>query len=651
MAQPRGADGRFVSLGSLGVTITGDAVQFEKMLAGASKAIQATAAGFERVGAGFSKVLYAPIAAFAGLSVKTATGFEDAMTKSLSVISGVTGKLKGELGKAALNTDDPQKAAEALEVYGRAGYNAEQTLKAFGGAVNFAKANSISFEESISILTKAQTSLGLRSDDATKNMKNQTKLSDMLTQASLQSGASVEQLAKALENRGRTGVKHDANIQKGLELLRAYAHGNLQAGITAKIADERAQSFSEQLQDLKAAIFGVENEVGAMLIPYLKILAGYIRQGITYWKGLSEETKKTAVFIALVVAAIGPFLIGLSYAISLISFASLTFAAWAVAGVAIMAMLALVGDAILQLTGKGNLGLLDMVENFRVGGTKISTWFTAAFLLIWEAWDEVSLKIIVAWKTVVLSVLDLAGEMYRGLVSGAKYAVEAWLKFKHAIHAITTDEFTTQWDAVQKDFNSKIDTSLGAAEARYREYYKSIEDMTKENADRAAYFDGVIQKKFEDDQIAKRQEMEKNRTAGISGGEKVRINEALKAVSLAANTATGPAKGFLLGAQQSLGQASGSGGPGAADLKIPGLNLPAADFSQGAQNLGGKTSGGNGGEAMVVASLRRFQISGPGGLAHAGSKQQEVTDKGVAGKLDVLINETRNQVKTAIMGE
>lgn len=74
-------------------------------------------------------------------------------------------------------------------------------------------------------------------------------------------------------------------------------------------AEKKFKSFSSQLQITKNHVVLVAGEIGEQLVPYLTETQELIKDGLRVWERLSDETKQTAVSIALVTAAAGPALL------------------------------------------------------------------------------------------------------------------------------------------------------------------------------------------------------------------------------------------------------------------------------------------------------------------------------------------------------
>jgi hypothetical protein len=604
------------------------------------KEVNSARSRIESAGKTLSTFLTAPLVAFAGLSVKSFTTFENSMTKSLSVMRGVTGKLKGELEKAALDTDDPVAAARSLEVFARAGFNAQQSVKSLGVATNFAKANGLEFEEATKTLTNAQTILGLRSKNSVVELKNMTHLSDLLTRASLSSGASVEELAKVL-----SGGRVAGGPQRVLLLVSALREAQRStgtAGTTFKIMEQRSKTFSEQLQDLRAAVFGLQVEVGRILVPYLRQAVDVVKAGVTWFQGLSKTTKEWVVWIAAAVASLGPLLLFLTGVVVMIKTVAAFVAAaavgwglWVAAILAVVGVVVLLTDAILELFGRSSLGLTKWIGEFRVGGKKISTWITAAFLVIEQELVQVSRFWTEVWLDMNEFVAGVADDVKSLWTKTWKFLVEKFLEFQYAIGLINADELKAGFDKAAADFAASVASSTAEAAKRQQEYYAELDKLAKESTERRAALEEAIQRTFAENPTT---------GAGVPAKTpsptevKTKATFALKALGAAAPGITGPAAVMLRGAMQSLANLTG-GGP--AETGIPGINLPdfeAPKVGKISRDVGKKERQG---QDFLVTSLNRFKLGGPGGLGRA--VKQQVQAPGIESRLDTLIEQGKKR--------
>ncbi|KKN23031.1 hypothetical protein LCGC14_0909020 [marine sediment metagenome] len=139
-------------------------------------------------------------------------------------------------------------------------------------------------------------------------------------------GLTKPEIKKALSNLG-----FEALAQKSLapliglsETMKDYEKQIISAGgATKEVADKQMKSFSNQLKILKNQLTVVRIGIGETLAPMITKLSGYIKDGISYWRKLSLEVKRTAVIISVVAAAIGPLLIAFGSLIRIVGFSVL----------------------------------------------------------------------------------------------------------------------------------------------------------------------------------------------------------------------------------------------------------------------------------------------------------------------------------------
>jgi hypothetical protein len=228
------------------------------------------------------------------------------------------------------------------------------------------------------------------------------------------------------DNNKFTNMMRDTDSKLGKLAFRATQWGRaMTLGITApllalglaavrSVKGVQAALLTRDLNLLARDVRLLGADFGKYLIPPLRMVVQWVRIGIQWIRSLSEEKKKWVVIIGAVAAAMGPllFILGsLAPAISLLvsGFVGLftviapglvavgTFALYWGSIAAITAVvvvgLGLVADGLLNLFGIGNLGLIEMVNNFKVAGISIGSIMQLGWLEVFKGWEEVRFKI------------------------------------------------------------------------------------------------------------------------------------------------------------------------------------------------------------------------------------------------------------------
>jgi len=171
--------------------------------------------------------------AVAGLSLwglKLAAGFDDAMTKSLAIQTGITEDMRSRMEKTArevarTTTFSANEAAEAYFFLASAGLAAEAQLAALPRVAAFAQAGNFDLAKATDLLTDAQSALGLTvRDDAVKNLENMNRVSDVLVKANSLSNATVREFSESLTGGGAAALRSfNKDVEEGVAVLAAYA--------------------------------------------------------------------------------------------------------------------------------------------------------------------------------------------------------------------------------------------------------------------------------------------------------------------------------------------------------------------------------------------------------------------------------------------
>lgn len=284
------------SLGNLYVRLSVNPQQF---LSGMSAA-RGSVAGMSSSLMGLTKVVTGSLTAMAAVSavaVNEFAKFDKAMTNSLSIMEGVNAGMRASLEETAkaLSLTTNKSAAELAEGYfflASAGYDAAQSMKALPVVAKMATAGTMSMTDATNQLVNAQAALGLTSEDAAENMRQMTRIADVLAKADMEATGTIEEFADALTNKAAAAMRQwGISVEEGVAVLAAFA----QQGLRGKAAGEAfnqltrdlmtaALKKAEMFRKLKVDVFDANNE--------LRYLPDILLDMEKAFNGASDATKR-----------------------------------------------------------------------------------------------------------------------------------------------------------------------------------------------------------------------------------------------------------------------------------------------------------------------------------------------------------------------
>lgn len=216
-------------------------------------------------------------AAVLGASLYVAQDFEKHMTASLAIMGDVTQSQRARMEEAArsiakVTTFSANDAADAYFYLAGAGYDAEQSISALPVVARFAAAGNMDLEKSTELLMNAQTSMNLKVDDATQNMENMTRVSDVLTAAQIESTATLEQMSEALINKAAPALRLvNKDIEEGAAVLMVMANQGVKGraagtglAIVLRELQTKAIKNKDAWKELGVAAFDAEGNMRNM---------------------------------------------------------------------------------------------------------------------------------------------------------------------------------------------------------------------------------------------------------------------------------------------------------------------------------------------------------------------------------------------------
>jgi TP901 family phage tail tape measure protein len=255
------------------VMIAGDARDLQK-------ATRQGVSGFDLLaGAAIAatKIIASAATAIAGFSIREFAKFDDAMTKSTAIMGDLSDAMRKDMSDAARSvaTSTSFSASEAAEAFfflASAGLTAEQSISALPKVAQFAQAGQFDLALATDLLTDAQTALGLSSTDATENLANMVRVSDVLVKANTVANASVQEFSEALTEKAGNAMRMlGMDIEEGVALLAVFAERGIKgtkAGTLLNTTLEGLTRTARENADAYAAmgvsVFDVDGELRNM---------------------------------------------------------------------------------------------------------------------------------------------------------------------------------------------------------------------------------------------------------------------------------------------------------------------------------------------------------------------------------------------------
>ena len=211
-------------IGSLVVNVLGNTAGLNAAMS-RSKKIMAKFSGVAR-GAG---VAMGAMGAAAVALARNFDSLEQAMNKSLAIMRDVTPHMRKDMTDAAIAVARQTKfsadqAAEAYFFLASAGMNAKQSLDALPVVANFAQAGAFDLSTATDLATDALSAMGLKSDDAAENLRNLTKVTDVLIKANSLANATAQQFSESLTTKAAAALRLvNKEIEEGLAVLAVFA--------------------------------------------------------------------------------------------------------------------------------------------------------------------------------------------------------------------------------------------------------------------------------------------------------------------------------------------------------------------------------------------------------------------------------------------
>lgn len=206
---------------------------------------------FAKVGAGAVAGALLAIGKGVAESVQAFTSFEDKLTQSVAIMDTTVAQQErmAQVARqvATETTISAEASAEAFFFLASAGLDAEQSIQALPQVAKFAQAGMFDMATATDLATDAQSALGLTVDDATANLENLTKVTDVLVKANTLANATVQQFSEALTNKAGAALKVvGKDIEEGVAVLSAFADRGVKGA-------EAGEKLNQVLRDIPRA--------------------------------------------------------------------------------------------------------------------------------------------------------------------------------------------------------------------------------------------------------------------------------------------------------------------------------------------------------------------------------------------------------------
>lgn len=218
-----------MNLGSMFVNLRANTAQFHSGMAKAEASAKASVTRISGLMKRMGMVVGAGMAAMSAISIKAFGDFDDAVTQSTAIMGNMSASLRAEMEMTA-RTIAKQTVTTATELgkayyfLASAGLNAKQSIAALNAVEKFSVAGMFDMSLATDLLTDAQSALGLTVKDSAQNMKNMTRVSDVLVKANTLANASVQQFAEALTTKSAAALrKMNKEVEEGIAVLAAFA--------------------------------------------------------------------------------------------------------------------------------------------------------------------------------------------------------------------------------------------------------------------------------------------------------------------------------------------------------------------------------------------------------------------------------------------
>lgn len=594
-------------LGDLLIRLVGDSTGFDKMLANAEGKLTKLSQRFVSVGTKLTAAFTVPLVGIGLAAIKAAADAEQVRGKFAVVFSDVASQ-----AEAMANTLDKsfgfssiasrELLANTGDLLAGFGFTQRQSLELSGAVQKLAS----DLAEFTDIEGGAERASRLLTKGLLGEREGLKALGIAINENSDEFKAALKQVERMT---GATGTQ--AKALATLALITTQSKNAI--GAFAR----ESGSFSGQMRLLRADVADVAVEIGEVLLPAAKTILGVVRRSIAFWRGLSDETKRWAVGVAVLVAAIGPLLIALGLLIPIVVTGVVIFlkiaavlAAVAAGALLLGAQIAILDELFVQISGTTRESLLDMALNFKIFGVRVRTFLQVAWLGILKGWEFIKfqiqrgiLELRVAFGTFAQSLEDSLTEALASIGRSVINLIAQFTPLLQIIKLVAPEKVEAALQAVSRALVKTTFPVVGLAKGAA---------LTRTEADAQARKLAERQRRIQEELSGKISDAFKK--------EPIQVPEFLKNI----------AAGFR-------------------DLfkKVPeGTKKEIDAQAKRTKAIREESIAEN---AFKQISLRRFALEGPGGLARQTEKKQSTEDKGANEKLGEIIGIMKGTPRVAVL--
>jgi TP901 family phage tail tape measure protein len=172
-----------------------------------------------------------------GASVDEYSKFNLALTESTSIMEvnkAQTKQMKDQVFElASKGPQAPKDLAQAYYFLASAGMKADAAISALPAVQAFATAGAFSMQKATSLASNALSAMGMKSENAVTNLKNLTRVTDVLVRANILADGTTEQFGQSLTKQAGAALRsYGKSIEEGVAVLAVMADQG-DRGVTA----------------------------------------------------------------------------------------------------------------------------------------------------------------------------------------------------------------------------------------------------------------------------------------------------------------------------------------------------------------------------------------------------------------------------------
>lgn len=241
-----------------------------------------------------------PLGLFASAGVRAFMDFDRAMTRSLAIMDGVTSEMADDMATLAKQVSansltPPDEVAASYFYLASAGMSAARSMQSLAFMEKFATAGAFDMSRAVSLLTDAQSALGMKVADNEKNLANMTRVGDVLVKANTLADATTEQFAESLANKAGNALRLvNKSVEEGTAVLAVFAD----QGTKAQLAGERLAIVLRDLQRSSIKNAGAWEKMGIEVFDAngkMKHIGVIIANLEARFNGMTDAQKRAAL--------------------------------------------------------------------------------------------------------------------------------------------------------------------------------------------------------------------------------------------------------------------------------------------------------------------------------------------------------------------